>query len=190
MERDEFVKELKKLIDDQNISSSRKEELRNYLNALLDSSISTPLAQQELAKYEAELQGWIEYNKACNNNTLENFRAVILMGQNALKSAFLMNGGATVALLAFLGKLSDHQSGMIPKFASSLMIFVAGVFFTVLASGGTYLSQYKYADEKEKSGNILRLIVIILNMISYGCFIGGSCVAYRAFMNFSTIVSQ
>ena len=162
----------------------------NYLNALLHSSISNPLAQKELAQYKAELQAWNEGIKATNESNLENFRSVILLGQNALKSAFLMNGGATVALLAFLGKLSDHQSEMIPNFASSLMIFVVGVLFTVLASGGTYLSQYQYADGKEKSGHILRLIVIILNMSSYGCFIGGSYVAYRAFMSFSNIVTS
>lgn len=35
-------------------------------------------------------------------SSLENFKAVISVGQNALKSILMINGGATVAFIAFL----------------------------------------------------------------------------------------
>ena len=39
--------------------------------------------------------------------SLEMFRSVITTGQSALKATMLLNGGAAVAMLAFVGKLVE-----------------------------------------------------------------------------------
>ncbi len=159
------------------------------LIAYLDDIINSPdveISDVDKEKYRAELQLWVERDKAQQASNLEMFRSVILVGQNALKSAFLMNGGATIALLAFLGKLSDQHQDKISVFANSLMIFVFGVFFIVLASGVTYISQWCYANPKyEKAGHVFNIVVILCGLASYGFFIWGSIVAYKAFLAFA-----
>jgi hypothetical protein len=87
----------------------------------------------------------VEEHKNIHAHGVEMFRSVIQAGQNALRSAFLMNGGASVALLAFVGHLSSVAPKKVPMLAPSLATFVGGVLVAALASGVTYLSQWFYA---------------------------------------------
>jgi hypothetical protein len=185
-----FATELKDLVrsirDEQGISEIKSDNLISYLEEIINSpEEEIPPAQME--KYKAELQVWVKRNEAVQAQNIEMFRSVILAGQNALKTAFLMNGGATVALLAFLGKLSDRHQDKIAVFSSALVIFVSGVLAITIASGATYLSQWFYAHSepwKRKTGHILNILAIVLNLASYGCFIWGTVRAYRAFLGF------
>ena len=52
--------------------------------------------KNQLAQYNAERAAELSFD-------IEMFKSVIIAGQAALKSAILINGGATVALLAFIG---------------------------------------------------------------------------------------
>lgn len=56
-----------------------------------------------------------------------------------------MNGGASLALLTFVGHLSGTNPEKIPAIAASLTVFVGGVLVAALASGTTYLCQWFYA---------------------------------------------
>ena len=57
----------------------------------------------------------------------------------------LINGGAAVALLAFLGNLITNNSGAaVPSFANAMQAFVLGVFLAAVAYALTYLSQICY----------------------------------------------
>jgi hypothetical protein len=115
------------------------------------------------------------------------FRTVINAGQAALLSAFLMSSGAVVALLAFLGKLSEKHIDQIPVFATSMYAFVAGVFCVGLAYGVTFLVQNFYAGEKpwmDKTGSWLNVVAIILVLGNYGLFVWGTIIAYHAFLKF------
>ena len=94
------------------------------LIAYLDEVINSPdeeVSQVRLEEYKTELQVWVEQNKSRDLYNVEMLRSVLAAGQNALRSAFLMNSGATVALLAFLGKLSEDHQGKIPAFANSML---------------------------------------------------------------------
>ncbi len=53
----------------------------------------------EIERYRANLQNWVESNKHQHEQRLELFRSVITSVQSAIKSSFLLNGGASVALL-------------------------------------------------------------------------------------------
>jgi len=185
----EFATDLKQTIEElksDGVSDIKCDNLIAYLEEVLKSP-TAELTPAELEQYRAKLQLWVEQNKGMQASQMEMFKSVISSGQNALRTAFMMNGGATVALLAFLGKLSDQHQDKIPVFSSSMVLYVAGVFTITLASGSTYLSQGFYASSKKlqkKIGFWLNLLSIILGLISYGFFIYGTIRAYNAFICF------
>lgn len=185
-----FAIELRDLVrsirDEQGVSEIKCDTLIAYLEEVINSS-GEEITSGQMEKYKAELQVWVKENEAIQTQNVEMFRAVILAGQNALRTAFLMNGGATVALLAFLGKLSDQHQEKIAVFSSALVIFVAGVLAITVASGATYLSQWFYARSapwKRRAAHGFNILAIVLNLASYGCFVWGALRAYRAFLGF------
>ena len=188
MNTKEFAIELKETIksikEEQGVEAIKCDNLLGYLDQVIKSP-ETQLDQAKMEQYKAQLQVCVEQNKNQHAWDIEMFRSVILAGQNALKTAFLMNGGATIALLAFLGKLSDQHQEKIAIFANGLLIFVIGVLIIVVASGATYLSQWFYAKSKcEKVGYTLNMFVVLLGLASYGFFIWGAIVTYKAFVGF------
>ncbi|MEI8355705.1 MAG: hypothetical protein WCG31_06395 [Deltaproteobacteria bacterium] len=158
--------------------------------AYLDEIIKSPnpeTDQVNLERYRAELQLWVEENKKLHSWNLEGFKSVISAGQNALKTAFLMNGGATVAMLAFVGKLSDDHVSKIPVFSSAMVCFVIGVLLVTVSSGCTYLSQWFYFKPEKwqnKAGFWLNMATIGCGLGSYGFFIAGVMKSYSAFIAF------
>lgn len=160
------------------------------LIAYLDEVIKSPspvVTPAELARYEADLQLWIEQAKSAHESSLEMFRSVITAGQSAIRSAFLLNGGASVALLAFVSHLAETQPSKVMLFANSLLPFVIGVLAITMTSGFTYLSQWFYAGDtpsKVKAGFVLNLLAILLGLSSYGFFVWGMCRAYQGFASF------
>jgi hypothetical protein len=186
-----FATELKNIIrsirDEQAVTEIKCDNLIAYLEEIINSP-NEEIDSTQMEKYKAELQLWIKQNEAAQASSLEMFRAVILAGQNALKTAFLMNGGATIALLAFLGKLSEQHQDKIAIFSSSLIVFVVGVLAITVASGLTYLSQWFFAGSeswKQKTGFGLNILVIVFGLASYGLFIWGAIRAYKAFIGFT-----
>lgn len=146
------------------------------------------LSPDQIENLKAQLQLMVEREKSNHASDLEMFRTVIQSGQNAVKTALLMNGGASVALLAFVGKLTEEQHSRIPAFTDALAIFVCGVFTIVVSSGVTYLSQWFYAETeswKQRIGLFFNIVAISLGLISYGFFVWGMRSAYSAFLAFA-----
>lgn len=122
-------------------------------------------------EYQTQVKAWLEVLKAA---------------REAIKSATLVNGGAAVALLAFLGRgaKDDKALGM----ACAMMIFAVGVFLAAVAAGGMYCTQWCYAREKwEKSrretvGDRWRHVTIFFVAGSYISFLVGAWRAYYAFV--------
>ncbi len=133
--------EILHLKNEQGVDKIQSEDLLAYLNRVIDAP-DEDVDPVQLEKIRAQLQANVEDRKASQSSSLEMFRSVITAGQNAIKTSLLMNGGATIALLAFLGKLTTDNPAKLSLFASSLMIFTLGVFVTGLVSGFTYLSQW------------------------------------------------
>ena len=186
-----FATELRDTIssirDEQGVTEIKCDNLIAYLEEVINSPGEDVNAIQ-MERYRAELQLCIKQNEAAQASNLEMFRSVISAGQNALKTAFLMNGGATVAILAFLGKLSDQHQDKIADFSASLVVFVIGVLAISMASGSTYLSQWFYAGSeswKQKTGFWLNILAISLGLASYGFFIWGTMRVYKAFLGFA-----
>jgi len=185
----DFASQLRKTIvelKNNGTSSIYCDNLIAYLEEV-ENSPSPVVTEAELEHYKAQLQVWVESEKRNHASDLEMFRSVIQSGQNAIRSSFLLNGGASVALLAFIGKLTEEQQSKIPEFADSLTIFVIGVLAIALTSGFTYLSQWFYAEDeawKQKTGFVLNIFSILLGLSSYGFFIWGMCRAYTSFVLF------
>ncbi|QSX39468.1 hypothetical protein [Shewanella cyperi] len=129
----------------------------------------------------------LEDKKHHNATKQELFKAAIQAGQNALKTAFLLNGGASIALLAFISKLAESQyhSNQVPLFADCLVKFVIGVFLIAFATGTNYLSQWLYAANTTNGnawGNRVNIMSLLLGLGSYTFFCLGSYKAYLVFM--------
>lgn len=116
-----------------------------------------------------------------HQTNLENFKAVIVAGQNAIKTMILINGGAAVAMLAFIGNFAGKlQNG--PSFlAPSLLLFAIGSFLGGSVSGLTYLSRWLFANEKTIDWGLrLNILCIVAGAASFGCFLAGVINVYFA----------
>ena len=184
MTAEDFARELKKTIEEEKargISTIPCDSLIAYLDEVLKNP-SVPVSPAELEHFKAQLQEE-------NESNLEMFRSVITSGQNALRSGFLLNGGAAVALLAFISHLATTQPTRVSVFTSSLLIFVFGVFLISLASFTTYLCQWFYSGQVEikdskRIGFWFNIITIILGFSSVIVFLWGMYSAYVGFKIF------
>src|SRR5712692_328687 len=80
--------------------------LLDYLGKLEAAGVQDGPTVVALEHYKAQLTAWIERQKEVASINLEGFKSVILAGQSSLRSAMLINGGAAVAVLAYIGRLS------------------------------------------------------------------------------------
>ena len=133
---------------------------------------------QATRKFEDEMEVW-------KVNAPLMFNSVIEAGLSALKSATLINGGAAVSLLAFLGNLltKDPPYGTtypIHALSQAMLIFFLGVGFSGVATASRYFSQASYSSENECQGDLFRWLAIILALLSFGAFFYGGIEAYYA----------
>jgi hypothetical protein len=131
--------------------------------------------------------------------------AAVKSAEEALKAALLINGGSSVAMLAFLGTLvSQHvlSSEQLGNAIKPLMYFGSGVATAMIGSAGAYFTNLLIAgssNRKERSyvepflrptpssirhawwAEVLRWFSIIFVATSIGCFIWGLVLAGMAF---------
>lgn len=136
----------------------------------------------------------MEVCKIKNQRATVFYQQVNMQGQAAMKSALLINGGASVAMLAFIGTAinNDTNNALLLKLCFSMAMFIAGTLSVAVASGVAYLTGLIDSSESDidQSGKktfkwwpILNTIAIILVVIGYMLFITGSLNAYCAFIN-------
>lgn len=113
---------------------------------------------------------------------------------------FYLNGGAAIAILAFLGNLVGYNDKYLFGVLNSLGCFASGAFLTAVSLGVAYISQCYYQEWVEqcwsdawhcenmrsfkpekakyfKYGKLWRLVAIVLAVISGGCFLAG-CITF------------
>lgn len=159
----------------------------------LESQLSEGGAQPhplELEKFRSDLAGSLAFQTHAHNWDLEGFRQVLALGQSALKSIMLLNGGAAVALLAFIGNLISRSgaSENIATFADSMNLFVVGVFLAVVAYATTYLSQLGYSGEEtwqRRIGVGFHVGTVLAGLASLTAFMWGANIAYKGFISFA-----
>ena len=72
------------------------------------------------------------------------FRRIIDANRDAVKSAFIINGAAAFALLAFLAHLVAEGHESVSAFATSLLLFGLGALFAAASFFYVYMS-YTYS---------------------------------------------
>lgn len=135
--------------------------------------------------------------------SLEMFKSVVEAGLNALKSAIIINGGAAVALLAFIGgiiKTTSENQASISCIGQALLIFTIGVGLAGTATGLRYMTQWCYHDAMDKMyknktseikkflsgkiGNYLNIFTVLIVIASFIAFFFGGWKSYTALTKF------
>jgi len=183
----QFAAQFKALIEDiksKGTAAIYCDNLIAYLNEVQNSPESEP-SPVEIERFKADLQNRVETNRHQHDQQLEMFRSVITSGQGAIKSSFLLNGAASIALLAFIGHLAQFNPAKVATFASCLIPFSLGVLVIAITSGFTYLSQWLFASPHacaRKVGFGFNILCILLGFGSYGLFAWGLHASYRQFL--------
>jgi hypothetical protein len=82
----------------------------------------------------------------------ETFKSLISLSTEALKALQLLNGGAVVALLAYLGQASK-RADLARALTCPFALFVAGLLAATLAYGSAYLTQLSlYSEDVQGAG--------------------------------------
>ena len=154
-------------------AGAKLSEATTDITAKMVDSEDNIAAQREMnrAHYQAKCDLRLAHYQARNQSRIENFKehfgAVTAFGQNAIKIALLINGGAAVAILTKLGATSSLPGA---AFKSSLSLFAFGVLAAAVASGGAYWTQYSYAKRVRRKAFWLHATTILLVVISYLLF--------------------
>jgi hypothetical protein len=114
-----------------------------------------------LAEYDAQVR-----------SHLEAFKATIESGREALNALLLINGGAVVALLGFVGAMASKTNGMAvaASMRAPLLRFGTGVLLGALAFGMRYLAQAFYASDMNRWGHAFNALSISLAIAGYVVF--------------------
>lgn len=115
---------------------------------------------------------------------IERFKAVITFADATLKSAMLINGGAVVAILAFIGNIASKgvlAPSLITFITVSMASFASGVLAAVMAGYDSFVTQYAYYQTKSDAGDSAYKRTILFVFLSFGLFILGVYFAYLAF---------
>lgn len=127
-----------------------------------------------------------------HESSLAIFNTLPVFAKAALTTSILVNGGAAVALLAFLGNLISKtpRSWVDPLFIWSLGVFAAGVFFGAAATGFAFLAQYKFyrmfaaasaSGSQPRPWNALQIVTFVLVGLTYFGFAAGATMVCLAF---------
>ena len=85
----------------------------------------------------------------------ETYKGLISLSVEALKMLALVNGGAAIAILTYIGNLASHQqlNGPLPRTRFALVCFSLGVFAVALAFIVAYVAQGMLYREERPGGS-------------------------------------
>jgi len=162
-----------------------------------------PVAAFAIEQARLQQASNLAWYEARNASALELFKSVITTAEVLIKSLIFINGGAAVALLAFIGHLAStgKHGPAIHAFACPLACFVSGVLVAGLFAGFLAAGQKLYAEAFNREGNknaakkeqklARRLrwcvnffcvpVIIVCGLCSLAAFARGSYLAYVVF---------
>lgn len=107
------------------------------------------LAQIHIEEHKGHVAERVSTREYIHASALELFRSVITSGQGANRAAMTINGGAAIALLAFLGHLVSISTppGLIGSIVFPLQSFVVGLLTAAGSAGFTYVTQFCYVEQ-------------------------------------------
>ncbi|MEN0629458.1 hypothetical protein AAIG33_18770 [Phytobacter ursingii] len=168
------------------------ENMLNYLsNINVENEDENHAIVIEGVKHQNSTQ--LELLKIENNFQIESFKAAINIGANACKTFLIMNGGAAIALLAFLGNIWNKSSSTesATAIAAALVLFCGGVLLAGLCAGLSYFAQCFFASSYLGSRKFHLWAGYIINGLA--CLSGtGSMVvfAYGSYSAYQSMIAQ
>jgi len=194
MKATEALQQFKNAIEDvekTGQSAVTTSNLKTYIDTLAQDAMRQE--QGLVASTDQERAHALEVWKTRVSMSAEMLKATVEAGQTALKSAILINGGAAVAMLAFVGNVvtkSDLRPGapLLSHIGAALIIFVFGAGCAGTSTAFRFLSQRCYEDAlhvNEKSlwkiwGDRAAIVSILLGVASFAAFFAGGWIAFRA----------
>jgi hypothetical protein len=142
-------------------------------------------AGQSIELQKLDAQRSLAYYDAQTKHSLAMFNSVIESGREALNALVLVNGGAVVALLGFMG--ATISKGLPKALGADLTLplvqFGFGVLMGALGFGARYFSQAFFTAKMDKAGDSFRVAAIFFALAGYSLF---GCGIYGAFRAFAT----
>jgi hypothetical protein len=142
-------------------------------HAPVDTEIRKLQHDSALAQYKAE-----------RDIAIEMLRSIFETSKTALTTSILVNGGASVALLALIGSLAAGKPATAIPLALiyALVAFATGVLFGAIATGTTYVTQYCYEQHFRRSALGFHVFTVVLVLGTYAAFATGVVAAYHGFI--------
>ncbi len=153
--------------------------------SVIEDAMTQDFASIELAnkEYEHQMDVWRVNSPIEAQRNIEMFKATLEAGQTAIKSLTIINGGAAIALLAFIGNaLNKDRPIDVSGFHCPLMIFVTGVGLAGLTSALRYFSQDAY-NYKNWLGTTFKILAVVGGILSLVAFAYGTIATSSAFQN-------
>ena len=153
--------------------------LKQFLDGM-EKNATTSIEAQKL-----QHQSNLEWYKAQNQARLEMLKSTMEAAHSALKASLIVNGGAAVALLAFVGNVwtKSQTAAVAHALATSVGWFSGGVLLAGLATFATYFTQFFYSREHKKTGIGFHIGAVGFVALSYVAFGLGVFSAYGAFLD-------
>lgn len=191
MRGQEVIDIVKKAVEDVKAQDQQvvsADALLKYLDALkTDVTISSEASERkfesDLALFHAEHERNLAHYSAQQALNVEMLRSVITYGQEALKAAILINGGAAVAVLAFIGNIwtKGIAAAAVGSITESLVLFAFGVLAATVGTAGSYFCQYFYTEDAQRRALCFHVLTVVVVVVSYILFGLGAYEAYTAF---------
>ncbi len=115
-------------------------------------------------------------------NLEKKYDTVVSSGQSTLKALLTLNGGASLAFLAFIEhalaqKLPIERGGLV----LALQLFIAGTFMTVCAFGTIFLTNCFSSVRWNRTSNAMFVITLLCGFSSLFLFVWASGTAIHGF---------
>jgi hypothetical protein len=160
--------------------------LEQYLAAQEATATGSEDAERSLSKAKHDLEVWKVRAPLEHATSLEAIRWAIQAGGDALRALVLINGGAAVALLAFLGNVLTKEptkgtTFSVANMKVAMVTFVFGVGFGGVSYAGRYLTQFTSSLGRHKLAYVFNSVAIALGLLSLAAFFRGGLWAYWSF---------
>ena len=174
------------------------EALEAYLGDLEKAIKAGRNTYDALALYRSNLERWRILHESFLRERSDFNRFAVDTGQNAIRGAMLINGGASVAMLAFIGNAWGNVPGeAMGSMTTALAKFAAGVLAAAIGGGVSYIAQRAlletvepFDEESRGKGRAKRFrcvgfgftgVAAIAITLAYVCFALGTSEAVTGF---------
>lgn len=147
--------------------------------------------ETQLAVFKAQHESNLEHYKAQQQVNLATYTAINDYAQIALKTVILINGGASISLLAFIGNIwtKGINKSAVESLTNSIAFFAFGVLIAAVATAFGYFTQFCYSTSQysknkkwQIAGYVIHILALVLVIGAYCFFALGIYYAYDAFV--------